>query len=354
MRILFDGYWWATDPTSNRCVQRELILGWRQAFPTDQLAVAIPGERIASQLPDGIDALPTRLRPHALSNLIELGRHARRWRADAVVANDFAPAGAGAVTVMHDAMFLDHPAWYTFWQRRYFSAMIPSARFATVVATATQSEAHRIERHAWQLAPVTTLGIAPRTPIISAVPRRPAITEGLDGFALTFGRPGTRANIEASIAAVPHSTKITSKTPLIVVTDLGERALAARLPAPMRRLRDAGLVRIAKRLDIEELSWLYRHAAVCISLPRDESLGLSALEATWFDAPLLASDLPTHHEVAGGWAHVVPVDAPAEQVGAAIDQLWNGVGDEKARARILEQQTWTAAARALRAAVRQR
>ena len=349
MRILFDGYWWGSDPANNRFVQRELILAWRAAFPTDQVAVALRSDVQPVGLPVGIEAMHTHLRPHALANMFELGRIGTRWHADVVVADDFTPLRDGGVTIMHDVSFLDHPQWLTATQRMYLAPILANARFARVVATSTQSEAERIERHSWPLAPVTAIGIAPRTPITAAEPQRPHIAAGLDGFALTVGRLGGRANVEAAIAAAEHSARITPRTPLIVVAGIGERANAARQPSWVRRLRDAGLVRFAGRVSDSGMSWLYRHASVCLATAHDESMGLPALEATWFDTPLVAADLPAHRELVAGWARFVPTDISAADLARETDAHWDAPGDEDARTRILERRTWSAVARSLRA-----
>lgn len=350
MRILFDGFWWDEGPVSNRSVQRELIIAWREAFPFDQIAVALRGDALAPDLPEGIEVVRTHLWPHALANMVELSRLAARWRADHVVAHNFTPLRDGGVTFVHDAMFVDHPKWFTTMQRMYFAMMLPSARFARVVATSTQSEAERIERHSWPLAPVTAIGVAAPSGVTKAEPIRPAITAGIDGFALTVGRLRGRANVEAAMAAVMPSAKITPRTPLIVVTGTSERSMTRRIPAAGRRLRDAGLVRFAGHVDDAGMSWLYRHAAVALALAHDEAAALPALEATWFDTPLIASDIPAHREVADGWARFVPAAVRAPELAGVIDAAWNAPGDEAARDRILDRARWHNVVRALRAA----
>lgn len=348
MRILFDAYWWDSGPPANRAVQREMILAWLRAFPADSVAVAVRRDAPALDLPASVVRFNTHLWPHALTNLVELSRIGAKWQADAVIANNFTPLRGNAITYVHDAVYLDKPKWYSWRQRMYFRLILSSARFASVVTTGTQSEADRIERHAWHLAPVTSLGIAPFLPLTSAEPLRPSVSQGIEGFALTVGLPGGRGNVEAAVAAAAHSARITPRTPLIVVTGGKERTLLKQLPHAMKSLRDDGRVRFAGHIDNAGMSWLHRHAAVTLALAHDDNFGIPALEAVWFDAPLLASDLPVHREMADGWARFVPTGATPQQIGAAIDELWNVPGDEQARSRILAKRSWRSAARSLK------
>ena len=350
MRVLFDGYWWDGDARGTRGVQRELILAWHRVFPRDDLTVALRPESPADDLPVGVGRVAVRLRPHALSNLVELGRLARRVRADALVVHDFTPLGGATATIVHDAMHRDHPAWFPMSQRLYSAAILPSARFAGIVATGTRSEAARIERHEWALAPVASIGVAARTALTTATPVRPPITADVSDFALTRGRLGTRDGIDNAVAAALASSRVTTKSPLIVVVDSSRRSVEARLSARHRAAQDTGRVRFSGRLTPAELSWMLRHTALVLALAPDENMGLPAIEATWFDAPLVASDVPAHREVAGGWAHLVPV-GDAAAAGAAIDARWHAGGDEDARERILARADWRAAARELRAAI---
>ncbi|WP_433675400.1 glycosyltransferase [Microbacterium gorillae] len=350
MRVLFDGYWWDGDARGTRAVQREIILAWHRSFPGDELSVALRPDSSAVDLPAGVSRVAVRLRPHALSNLVELGRLARRVRAEALVVHDFTPLGGSTATIVHDAMHRDHPAWFPMSQRIYSSAILPSARFAAIVATGTRSEAARIERHEWVLAPVTSIGVAARTSLTTASPIRPAIVADVSDFAVTRGRLGTRDGIDDAVSAALASSRVTPESPLIVVVDSSRRSVEARLSARHRAARDTGRVRFSGRLTPAELSWMLRHTAVALTLAPDENMALPAMEATWFDAPLVASDVPAHREVVGGWAQLVPV-GDAAAAAAAIDAQWHAAGDEEARERILARANWRAAARELRAAI---
>ena len=48
-----------------------------------------------------------------------------------------------------------------------------------------------------------------------------------------------------------------------------------------------------------ELQWVYRNASALIAASRDEGYGLPLIEAAYFGTPIIASDIPVFHEVAG-------------------------------------------------------
>ncbi len=344
MRVLFDGYWWASGPAANRTVQRELVLAWRRAFPEDALTIALRRGADAADVPPGVRVVRTRLWPHALSNLVEL----RARGADAVVAHNFAPLAGRGVLFVHDAMFVDHPEWFSAKERGYFSAMLPSARRARVVATSTATEAARIERIAPHLAPVAAIGLGPTPAIVDAEPRMPEIVADVTAFALTVGRLNVRKNLAAVIAAAGSSARIGTASPLVVVGSSAHSGVTGDLERALAALPDRRAVRIAGRLSDAELAWLYRHTALVVSLSRDEGFGLTPLEALALDAPLLVSDIPVHRETMGRAAHFVSPDAPATELGRAIDDAWGERAPSHERRVALERWQWDAVARRLR------
>lgn len=344
MRVLFDGYWWASGPAANRTVQRELVLAWRRAFPGDELAIALRRRVDPHDLPPGVRVVRTRLWPHALSNVAEL----RARGADVVVAHNFAPLDGRTALFVHDAMFVDHPEWFSAKERAYFSAMLPSARRARLVATSTATEAARIERVAPHLAPVVAIGLGPTPAIVDAEPRRPEIVADVDAFALTVGRLNVRKNLAAAIAAAGASTRIGAAAPLVVVGSSAHSGVTGDLEAALAALPDTRRVRVAGRLSDAELSWLYRHTELAISLSRDEGFGLTPLEALALDAPLLVSDIPVHRETMGAAARFVSPDASAAALGRAVDEAWGERAPRDARRRALERWRWDEVARRLR------
>lgn len=355
MRILFDGYWWFRGPSANRTVQREIVLAWQREYPDDHLCVAVRAtDAQAKAAGPALSTVTTRMWPHGLSNVAELGRLSKSVRADIVIAHNFTPAVGRSATFIHDAMFRDDPQWFTKGERIYFGAMLPTARRAAVVTTSTHAEAERIERLAPHLGPVAAIGLAAPPAITNAIPRRPDEVKDLREFALTVGRLNIRKNLPRVIACAAASQSITTESPLLVVGSAEHSGIDSSLPGSIDRLRRSGLVRFLGRLGDDELAWLYANAAVCVSLSLDEGFGLTPVEAAMFGSPVLASDIPAHRETMKGYAELIRPDAPVIELAAALDRVWGRPSDPAERDRIMETYCWPNVVRALRRTIVER
>ena len=216
MRILMDGYWWHDGPQAARTVQRELVLAWARAFPEDEVVVALRRDAETDDLPAGAEVVRTRLWPHAASNRWELPLLAAGAGTELAVCHNYTPAAGPSLLFLHDVMFEEHPEWFSLAERLYFSAMLPWARRAALVATSTRTEADRIARHAPSLPQsiVTGLGVPPS---LDAEPRRPSRVPAGSEFAVTVGRLNVRKNLETAMLAAVHSARISPEHPLYVV-----------------------------------------------------------------------------------------------------------------------------------------
>lgn len=352
LRVLFDGYWWESGPTANRTVQREIIHAWSRAFPADEIVLALrSSDAEEASVPDGARTVTTRLWPHGVANVLELGRLARHVDADWTVAHNYTPLSGRTAVFIHDVLFRDHPSWFSRAERMYFAGMLPTARRATLVTTSTAAEAGRIARHRRGGAPVESIGLAVPTELASAVPVRPAELEAVESYALTVGRLNVRKNLESVLAGAARSAAISVDAPLVVVGSAEHSGVQAELPDDIAALVRRGLVRFLGHVDDAELAWLYANASVSISLSRDEGFGLTPVEAAWFGAPVLVSDIDVHRETVGECASFVPLDATAAQIGEAIDATWGRLPDQHALSRLRERYSWEASVTRLREAM---
>ncbi|GII99186.1 glycosyltransferase involved in cell wall biosynthesis [Sediminihabitans luteus] len=353
-RVLFDGYWFGRGPIANRLVQREIVQAWASAFPHDDVVVALRGrepER-AVDVPAGVRTVRTRLYPHALSNLVELGALARRTDADWVLSHNYTPwTRRRTLTFVHDVMFVDHPDWFSRPERAYFSLMVPTARRAGVIATSTDTEARRIRRATRARRPVVPVGLGVARTLTSAEPARPDGLDGIADFALCVGRLNVRKNLGAVVAAARESRCVTAASPLLVVGSAEHSGQTADLPVDVRELTDSGVVRFLGRVTDDELAWLYRNASVTAFLSRDEGFGLPVVEALTFGSPLVLSDIEVFREVAGDAARFVPLDASPRVVAQALDTQWGRPADASSVTQVLDRYTWAGCVARLRAAL---
>ena len=320
MRVLFDGFWWARGPASNRQVLREFVWAWVREFPGDEAVVAVPHAAVSiaqSELAESVTVVGTRLRPQGVSAIVELPFVARRVHADVIVTHNFTPAFGRSAVFIHDYMFLTSPEWFTLTERVYFALMPLTSRRATWLFSSSRTEAARISRLS-QGRTVTPIGLAVGSSLATAAPRKP---EGLDDvsndFLLCVGRLNARKNLANTIQAALQSGRLSAHAPLLIVGEPQGRS--ADLPAAVSDATEQGLIRFLGFIDDGELSWLYRNAAALLFFTRDEGFGLPVLEAHLFGAPVVASDLAVFREILGDHGTFANPDDVAAMASAIND-----------------------------------
>lgn len=348
MKVLFDGYWWAEGPLANRTVQREIIETWAHEHPGDELVIALRRGAGAEDLPAGIRSVRTRLWPHAVSNRWELPELARRVGADVTIAHNYTPRRVPSIVFIHDVMFLDHPEWFSRPERLYFSPMIRWSRSADVVAASTATEARRIARHRRSSSEPVVVGLAVPSALRNARPRRPTAVPEDRAFAVTVGRLNVRKNLERLLQGAGSAARISPESPLYVVGSSAHSGIETQVDAATAALIAEGSVVLLGHLDDDELAWLYAHASLAITLSLDEGFGMPAIEASYFGAPLLASDISVFEETVGDYAHFVDPRASAERIAAAIDEAWGRRPPEARREAVRGRYRWEATVGGLR------
>lgn len=350
LRILFDGTWWLSGPISNREVQREIVLTWRAEFPEDSLALAVPRKGVAAaraELGSSIAVVGTRLRPHGVSAILELGLLAARHRPDITISHNFTPLIGRSAVFVHDFLFRSDPQWFTRKERAYFALMPATVRRAALVATSSASEAGRIVRTSAARSAVP-IGLGLARGFQSAEATAPAGLDELDGFLLAVGRLNARKNLVTTIEAALDSGVLSPTFPLLVVGEAS--GLGVRLSPAAEAARADGSVRLLGRVSTEELRWLYESTALFVFLTLDEGFGMPTLEALAAGAPILASDIPVFREILGDQARLVdPLDRRA--IAAAMRELVADPQPPADPAAVLERYTWESVVHRLRAAV---
>ncbi|MBC2642686.1 glycosyltransferase family 4 protein [Rhodococcus wratislaviensis] len=321
VRILVDAYWWVDGPYSNRLVLREIVGRWRSAFPDDELVLAIPSKWSDSEaeLPVGVERIPTRMRRHPTINALELPLYLKRGRDfDAIFLQNFGAPTSNAAVLVHDVLFQSNPEWFTPIERLYLSAIPFLAKRTGRVLTTTRHEADRVSTYNTISAEVAVTGLGLSTTLLEARSRQPGHPLKTRGFLLTVGRLNIRKNLENTIAAAIESGAISEDFPLVVV---GQRS--GRLPETSESVRSgvaAGAIVFIEFVPDEELRWLYENCALFCFLSLGEGYGLPPVEAAYFGARVLVSDIPVLRENLGACAQYVdPHDVPA--ISGAITAL---------------------------------
>ncbi|GAB48654.1 putative glycosyltransferase [Mobilicoccus pelagius NBRC 104925] len=354
LRILFDGYWWVDGPPSNSHVMRETIAEWLRQFPQDRLAVVVPEKHraaVAAESAGRYAVLGTRVWPHGASNMTALSELAFRWEPDVVYTQNYcvpvAPRGTLTVVFLHDVLFRTNPEWFTVAERLYFSPMPRLARRADLVLTSSATEAGRIRREtgATDIVPV---GIGMSTELQEAAPSRPEAIPACSPFLLTVGRLNVRKNLGGVIAAALTSGAISPARPLVVVG--GADGKAEEMSPEVDAAMASGAIRFTGHVTDGELVWLYKHTDLFLFLSRGEGYGMPPVEARFFGAPCLVSDLDVLREILpDDIARVHPDD-----VDAAANAIRELLGDQKTPRGLIDPPSWSQTVRTTREAILER
>lgn len=354
MRILFDGFWWATGPASNRQVMREIIYEWLRQFPQDDVAVAVRRKAAVSaryELSDRAEIVVSRLWPQGLSAVLELPLLARRIRADLIVTHNFTPILGTSAVFIHDLMFVTNPEWFTRLERLYFALMGITARRADLVFTSTKTEARRIGNLTRTLRRPLPVGLG--VPGALTADHEEPIRElaDLDGFLLLVGRLNVRKNLSMAVEGALASGRVGPRFPIAIIGEAQGRA--ASFSEEVQAASVAGSVRFLGFVSAGELAWAYRNSSAFLFLSLDEGFGMPAIEALTFGAPIVASDIEVFHEVLGDRAVFACPDSAAD-IGRAVNDVLNVVAATGRPAPVQPEilgYTWTAVAHKIRSAI---
>jgi glycosyltransferase involved in cell wall biosynthesis len=299
LRALLDAYWWVSGAASGRNVVQSVIGTWNAAYPDDQLTLAVRAHeraQVAAELHEaGITAelisYPRWARVQALAVRL-LGRRAGGY--DVVLTQNFATRSPRALScvLVHDAMYVEHPEWFSIPERVYLSALRPTLRSADLVFTTSEAETARIAR----LWPETrsrlrAVGLGVPSGLTRSVARRPPAVEGDRPFILVVGRLNIRKNLARLMAAFLSDPELADHYRLMVVGQPdGKRDSSAMSSADDR-------ITFLQNIDDGALRWLYENCALFVFPSLDEGFGLPLVEAHALGARSVASDIPPFREL---------------------------------------------------------
>jgi len=99
--------------------------------------------------------------------------------------------------------------------------------------------------------------------------------------------------------------------------------------------RSGGIASLAINPTVEELVRLYRSASAVVLPSHSEGFGIPLIEAMYFNKPVVASNIPAHVEIAGGYAEFFDLGS-ADSLYHAIHRALGDVNGEQ-RARFLRE-----------------
>ncbi len=151
--------------------------------------------------------------------------------------------------------------------------------------------------------------IEPNEGQVAAIRARYALPEGAPVL-LTVNQLHPRKRIDLFIRAL---AAVRASFPTAVGLIVGRGVDEARLRAEAAHLGVTDAVRFAGFVPDADLPAVYRAASVYLHTGRDETFGLSVLEAAWSGIPVVSVDEGGPHDILGGGAYgwLVPADADA-------------------------------------------
>jgi glycosyltransferase involved in cell wall biosynthesis len=353
MRLVVDAV--AIRPGSAAIIVGNLLRGWAQAAPDDEIIVLVadrpqlplPESATVQSITSRTASLPARL----WGQSVGVRRASRRLHADALLGGVTASALLGAAcpygVMLYDLRHELRPQQFTV-SRRLARKLSYGWSFARADALICISERTRRDL----LARRPKLNAKARVALLGAdhaAAWRPS-SDHRRPYALAFGHFPNK-NVDGMLRAWRlHVDADGGRGLLLRVCGLSAegRASAERLAS---ELGITERVELLPWLADEEFEAVFAGAAA-ILFPSDfEGFGLPAIEALRLGLPLVVSPDPALWEVTGGHAVVVPDDSP-ERLCAGIEQALRMTEEQLAAGRAYAREfTWERMARQVRAAL---
>lgn len=238
------------------------------------------------------------------------------------------PARVPRLVTIHDLSFLlvpelGHPPLV-----RFLSNAVPRMlREVDAVITVSEAVRHDLLRLC-RIAPNRVFaiphGVSSRFSPIPEDQRRAVLASfGLrDPYVIAVGTIEPRKGYPVLIRAIELAATQLPDLQLVVVGSTGW--LAERIEAALLEAERRGRLVRFRSIGDRTLATLYSGAAAFVTASYYEGFNLPLLEAMACAAPVIATDLPAHREVAGDAALFVPIDAPHELAEAILSVLLNG------------------------------
>lgn len=295
MKVVFDGYWWVDGPISNQTVLIEIVSEWIKHFPEDEVEIVVAKSEGASPSYAGVKVRVFPRIYHPLFNLFFVSFVGWKNKAEIVVFQNFSGLAKDARVYIHDFIFFDHPEWFSRLERYYFALMKPMTQFfRPTVYTSSVTESLRISRFLKnRKVYVAPIGI--RTQLALAVPAKPILLGSYEGpFIFAPGRNNPRKNIDSVISSYLELGAGNSVPKLVVLGLSSEEYFQTQVASYAHES-----ILFIPYVSDAELAWLYKNCKIFIFLSFDEGFGMPVLEAKFFGAPSILSDIKIFREVNG-------------------------------------------------------
>jgi glycosyltransferase involved in cell wall biosynthesis len=274
-------------------------------------------------------------RPHAVGAMtVGFGR---KNNIDAILSQNFAPVGSSAL--VHDAIFAEHPEWFTEMELRYLRMIRMSLKRAEIIFATSKSEMQRIVR-VWPETEsrIRAVGLSASASVLNSVSTEPHGAFMKKGrFILVVGRLNARKNLARLVSAFLADENISGRFTLVVVGAEDGKAEYASAAHKSDKVVFTG------HISDGELKWCYQNCALFVFPSLAEGFGLPLLEAHALGARSVCSDIAVFRELGVAVDYFDP--RSVQDIGAALGRALSMVGRDHIEPSLL---SWNATVESIR------
>lgn len=318
MKVMIDATWWHQGPPSGKAIVRNIVHGWHESFPNDQIIL------ICKQLGylDRVECLCgninfpiLNLKYQFLPNGIAILLMQKVKEVDLIITQNFVPLFQKAykIVLFHDVIFMRNPKWFKLSELFYLKLALKSTKKADLIWTSSKNETKNLICEVSGCEDkVMQFNLAISIELVEAVEKKPDQLTLNTQYILTVGRLNERKNIKRLIEAFINRQYLHSNYHLVIVGNENGKFSKIKIES---KYKDK-IIWLSNITD-HELKWLYKRAKCFVFPSLDEGFGLPLLEAEYFEVPICASDLPVFHEVSKVFVPFNPYDY--ESISDAIE-----------------------------------
>lgn len=238
---------------------------------------------------------------NAFTNFFILPFYTNKYKLDVCFYQNYAPlfGAKKRVNYVHDALFMDFPEYFTFFERVYFWPMKYLSRLSDHIITISNSEKERMATHGFSKKEKISvvhhgLGLSKENSSLSKdvdVFKKYKLPKS---YILYVGRLNVRKNIQSLLKAMPN---IDDNTALVIVGKDDHKTID--WDSLIKKLNITNRVYRLGFVPEEDISFLYKNASVFCFPSFAEGFGLPPLEAMYYGTPTVVSNTTSLPEVCG-------------------------------------------------------
>jgi len=313
MKIGIDAKWYFEGPVSNQVVIRNLVANMAADSRGHELYFFLNKKHRHLPFPfegNNIHRIDVWAGNNMLSNFFLLPILGKRLGLDGILYQNFGSMfGPPRWLYIHDVLFLEYPAFFSFTERLYLSLIPFLARFSSRIITITRHEQERMQRFSVGAGKkITFFHHGRELDFKPALEQTPAQLKRIrekyqlpEEYLLYTGRINARKNLLILLEAFEECGL---KIPMVFVGSKDWKNEPG-LEEKIQKLSAEGRLILTGKVPFEDLPLIMCQATVFCFISRAEGFGLPVLEAMASGVPVITSENSAMAEVCGEAAMLV-------------------------------------------------